>query len=77
MIQCNVRDITERKRAAEKQAVLARAAEQAAEAIVITDPRGDFVYVNPAFERVSGWKSEEAVGQNPRILKSGEQDGAF
>jgi two-component system cell cycle sensor histidine kinase/response regulator CckA len=77
VIQCNVRDITERKRAAEKQAVLSRAAEQAAEAIVITDPRGAIVYVNPAFERVSGWTSEEAVGQNPRILKSGEQDAAF
>jgi two-component system cell cycle sensor histidine kinase/response regulator CckA len=77
VIQCNVRDITERKQAAETHAVLARAVEQAAEAILITDPEGAIVYVNPAFERVSGWSSGEALGQNPRILKSGKQDDAF
>ena len=77
VIQCNVRDITQRKEAAGTQAVLSRAAEQAAEAIIITDPQGAIVYVNPAFERVSGWRSEEALGQNPRILKSGKQDDAF
>ena len=54
-----------------------RAVEQAAESIVITDPQGTIVYVNPAFERVSGWSRDEALGQNPRILKSGKQDDAF
>jgi two-component system, cell cycle sensor histidine kinase and response regulator CckA len=77
VIQCNVRDITERKLAAEKQAVLARATEQASEAIIITDPRGAIEYVNPAFERISGWTCQEAMGRNPRILKSGTQDDAF
>jgi PAS domain S-box-containing protein len=76
VIQCNVRDITERTQAAETQAVLARAVEQAAEAVVITDAEGAIIYVNPAFERVSGWTREEALGQNPRILKSGTQDHA-
>ena len=77
VIQCNVRDVTDRKRAAGAHAMLARAAEQAAEAIVITDTKGAIVYVNPSFERVSGWTREEALGQNPRILKSGKQDGVF
>ncbi len=77
VIQCNVRDITERKQAAETHALLARAAEQVSEAIVITDRGGAIVYVNPAFERVSGWSNEETLGQNPRILKSGKQDDAF
>ena len=77
VIQCNVRDITERKQAAEKEAVLVRAVEQAAEAIIITDTTGAIVYVNPAFERVSGWGREEVLGRNPRLLKSGTQDAAF
>ena len=77
VIQCNVRDITERTRASEAHAVLARAVEQAFESIVITDPKGAIVYVNPAFERATGWSREEALGENSRILKSGRQDDAF
>ena len=57
--------------------VSATAVEQAAEAIVITDPKGTILYVNPAFERITGYTSLEAVGQNPRILKSGKHDAAF
>jgi PAS domain S-box-containing protein len=77
VIQCNVRDITERAQAAAVRAMLTRAVEQAGESIVITDAQGAIVYVNPAFERVSGWTREEALGQNPRILKSGQQDDAL
>ena len=77
VIQCNVRDITERKKSAEETARLVWAVEQSAESIVMTDSQGQIVYVNPAFERISGWTREEAVGENPRILKSGRQDDAF
>jgi PAS domain S-box-containing protein len=70
-------DITERKRAEEHQARLSRVVEQATESIVVTDPGGTIVYVNPAFERVTGYSSSEAIGQNSRILKSGHQDAAF
>jgi len=72
-----VRDLTEGKRAEEARVRLATAVEQAAETIVITDPRGTIQYVNPAFERTSGYSAAEAIGQNPRILKSGVHDGAF
>jgi PAS domain S-box-containing protein len=71
------RDITERKRTEAANARLATAVEQAAEAIVITDPKGTILYVNPAFERITGYTSPEAVGQSPRILKSGKHDAAF
>jgi PAS domain S-box-containing protein len=71
------RDITDRKRAEEAHARLATAVEQAAEAIVITDTSGEILYVNPAFEKTAGYTREEAVGKNPRILKSGKQDSAF
>jgi PAS domain S-box-containing protein len=56
---------------------LAAAAEQAAEAIVITDACGNIQYVNPAFTRMTGYSPEEAIGRNPRLLKSGNQDPAF
>jgi PAS domain S-box-containing protein len=56
---------------------LAMAVEQAAETIVITDTRGTIVYVNPAFEKSSGYTCVEAIGQNPRLLKSGKQDAEF
>jgi PAS domain S-box-containing protein len=70
-------DVTERRRSEEERARLAMAVEQADEAIVITDPDGTIVYVNPAFERVTGYHHTEARGRNPRILKSGRQDAAF
>ena len=70
-------DVTDRRRAEEQQARLSQVVEQTAESIVITDPGGTILYVNPAFEAVSGYTRAEAIGQNPRILKSGNQDAAF
>ena len=48
------------------------AAEASADCFIITDPSGVITYVNPAFTKTTGWKAEEAVGQNPSILKSGK-----
>ena len=70
-------DITERKRREEERARLAMAVEQSAETIVITDASGTILYANPAFEKTSGYTRAEALGQNPRILKSGEHDAEF
>jgi PAS domain S-box-containing protein len=56
---------------------MARAIEQSAETIVITDTAGKIEYVNPSFERTTGYSRDEAIGQNPRMLKSGKQDEAF
>ena len=60
-----------------EQAGLATAVEQSADGIVITDTKGNIQYVNPAFTAMTGYTSEEAVGQNPRILKSGRQPVAL
>ncbi len=49
-----------------------RIIEQSPTSIVITDLKGNIEYVNPRFTDVSGYSYEEAIGQNPRILKSGE-----
>ena len=70
-------DITERKLAEKERVRLATAIEQAAGSIIITQNDGTIQYVNPAFERISGYSREEAIGKNPRILKSGKQDKAF
>ncbi len=60
----------------EKQRLLA-AIEQSAEVVVVTDLSGAIQYVNPAFEKVTGYSAKEAIGQNPRILKSGKHDQQF
>jgi PAS domain S-box-containing protein len=70
-------DITDRVRAAELRELLATVVEHGADAVIITGPDGNIQYVNPAFERASGYKQDEAVGNNPRMLKSGKQDDAF
>ncbi len=70
-------DFAVRKQAEETRERLETALEQAAEIVVITDPEGTIQYVNPAFEQITGYQREEAVGQNPRFLKSRKQDEAF
>jgi two-component system sensor histidine kinase/response regulator len=64
-------DITERKRAEEKLDQLSRAVEQSPGPVIITDLEGHIEYVNPKFTELTGYSFGEAVGQNPRILKSG------
>lgn len=49
----------------------------AANGIVITDRNGNILWANPAFSRLTGYDVEEAIGKNPRILKSGQHDDAF
>ncbi|AGB04801.1 PAS domain S-box [Aciduliprofundum sp. MAR08-339] len=47
------------------------------EGLVVTDVDGTIIYVNPAFTRITGYKYEEAIGKNPRILKSGKHPKEF
>ena len=64
-------DITDRMRDEEKLRKLSRAVDQSPTSIVITNVNGAIEYVNPAFEILTGYTREEAMGENPRILKSG------
>lgn len=57
--------------------MMSRALEQSADAVVITDVKGDIVYVNPAFEDITGYTKGEALGKKTNILKSGLQDENF
>ncbi len=73
----SLRTRLDRERVEEERARLSLAVEQAAEAIVVTDAEGSIAYVNPAFEKVTGYQRGEILGQNPRILKSGKHDAEF
>ncbi|MBT3322358.1 MAG: PAS domain S-box protein [Anaerolineae bacterium] len=56
---------------------LASAVDASASSIVITDTDGAIEYVNPAFSQVTGYTKEEALGNNPRVLKSGQHPSSF
>jgi PAS domain S-box-containing protein len=66
------RDITERKKAEADLRKLYQAIQQSPVSVVITDPEGRIEYVNPKFTEVSGYSLAEAIGENPRLLKSGD-----
>jgi nitrogen fixation negative regulator NifL len=70
-------DITERKQAEKRLRQLSLAVEQSPVSVVITDRQGNMVYVNQKFCEVSGYSMAECLGQNPRILKSGESSPAI
>ncbi|NTV70483.1 MAG: PAS domain S-box protein [Azonexaceae bacterium] len=67
-----VHDITERKLAEDQLRKLSLAVEQSPDSIIITDLGGRIEYVNEAFVRTTGYSRDEIIGQNPRILQSGQ-----
>ncbi|MBI3670340.1 MAG: PAS domain S-box protein [Acidobacteria bacterium] len=70
-------DITERKRAEAELSKVSSAVQQTADSVLITSNSGVIEYVNPAFEKLTGYSKEEVLGKTPRVLKSGEHDDAF
>ena len=77
VIQCNIRDITERKRTEAALGLLNAALDAAANTVVIADPSGNITWVNAAFTALTGYTAQEVMGKNMRILKSGKQEEAF
>ncbi len=70
-------DRTAQKQSHEENERLRTAIEQADETIVISDTSGAIEFVNPAFCKITGYTQEEAIGQNPRILKGNQHDSEF
>jgi PAS domain S-box-containing protein len=77
LVVIHTEDITERKNIEKHLQKLSNAVEQTADAIVLTDKKGIIEYVNPAFVTITGYKKEEAIGQTPRLLKSGKYSQSF
>jgi len=72
-----LRDISQKKADEGRLRLQAAALEAAANPIVITDVQSVIQWINPAFTKLTGYRSEEVIGQKPNILKSGEHDSAF
>lgn len=73
----SMRDITSQRAGEARLRKLSAAVEHSPASIVITDAQGLIEYVNPAFSRLTGYSFEEVFGQNPRILKAGDQTEEF
>jgi len=71
-----VQDLTEQKRAEFELKKLSAIIEHSVNLVFITDRNGIIEYVNPIFEQVTGYSKEDALGQTPRILSSGEATNA-
>ena len=76
-IQAIHRDITDRKRAEAQIRLQVAALEAAANSIMITDRKGDILWANQAFTRLTGYPRTEVIGKNPRFLNSGKHDKIF
>ncbi|MDO8544585.1 MAG: PAS domain S-box protein [Opitutaceae bacterium] len=74
---CAIEDITESRAVAERLRLQGAAVEAAANAIVITDRKGQIAWTNAAFTRLTGYDAAEVLGRNTRILKSGQHDDAY
>ncbi len=72
-----VRDLTARKRAEADRDRLAMVVRQITEAVLITNTKGIILYVNPAFEKDTGYSAREALGKSTRLLNSGRHDKRF
>lgn len=70
-------EVTERRATADRLMRLEAAVEQASDSVVIANANAQIEYVNPAFERITGYRRQDVIGKNPRILKSGLQPDSF
>ncbi len=81
LLEATEYELAERTRAEQELLKVRLGMDRANDAVFITNTDGTIIYVNPAFERIYGWKPEEAIGKTPRIIKSGlipqEQYKAF
>ena len=71
------RDVSDRIERERDLRRMRRAVDASGHAVYVTDPHGIIQYVNPAFEEITGYSAEAALGTNPRILNSGEMSAAY
>lgn len=72
-----IRDLSESKHREEMQRLANTVFEYSSEGIIITDDQNRIIRANPAFTRITGYRPEDVLGQNPRVLSSDCQDRGF
>ncbi len=72
-----IHDITEKKKVEKQIILMSRSIEQSPVVITITNSTGDIQYVNPKFTEITGYTSEEVIGKNIRLIKSGKHSKEF
>lgn len=72
-----LRDITERKRTELQLLRFANAIHYTVNPVQITDAEGKMIYVNPAFERTTGYSKEDLTGKDPKVISSGKHPRKF
>lgn len=72
-----VQDVTEAREATQQLRLAACVFEHTAEGILVTDPDGTILDINRGFSEITGYRREDVLGENPRILKSGRHEEAF
>ncbi|MDQ6965485.1 MAG: PAS domain S-box protein, partial [Mariprofundaceae bacterium] len=71
-VEGTFRDVSDLSKVEEKLQTLALAVENSPTRIIITDSKGSILHVNPAYEQISGYSSDETLGKNPRFQNSGK-----
>lgn len=71
------RNITRRKMVETQLSLASKIFNNSQEGMVITDRNANIIDVNTAFTQITGYRSEEVIGKNPRILRSGHHDQGF
>ena len=73
----SAKDVTDRLASQRALQIAATVMENAAEGIVVTDGENRIIQVNPAFTAITGYRPQEVLGKDPRLLASGRHDVAF
>ena len=76
-VEGTTRNISEQKRTEAEMQILSSALQQTADLVMVTTHEGIITYVNPAFTDITGYSAQEAVGQQPNLLKSDRQNKEF
>lgn len=70
-------DVTQKRLDEEQMRLASKVFENTLEGVLVTDPKGNIVYTNQAFQEITGYSTEEVMGKNPKVLSSGKHDQKF
>ncbi len=77
LVASNIAQLIQKTDDLEKITLLNQGLIQSSHGVIITNLKGEIEYTNPAFTKLTGYTEDEAMGKNPRMLKSGEHLEAF